>query len=66
MRAGVAIILALLVVGVGGWALWDRIAVMAAPKKEAIASRSEAASKADECVLEHVPQRRIRHDTERT
>lgn len=30
MRADVAIILALLVVGVGGLALWDRIAVMAA------------------------------------
>ena len=48
MRAGVAIVLALLVVGIAGWALWDRIAVMAAPKKEAIASRSEAASKADD------------------
>ena len=48
MRAGVAIILALLVLGVGGWALWDRIAVMTAPKKEASASRSEAASKADD------------------
>ena len=48
MRAGVVIILALLVVGAGGWALRDRIAVMVAPKKEAIASRSEAASKADD------------------
>jgi hypothetical protein len=48
MRAGVAIILVLLVVGIGAWALWDRIAVMAAPKKEAIASRRETASKADD------------------
>jgi len=48
MRAAVVIILALLVFGVGGWALWDRIAVMAAPKKETIAARSEAATKADD------------------
>ncbi|MGH8138533.1 MAG: hypothetical protein ACREVV_10105 [Steroidobacteraceae bacterium] len=48
MRARVAIILALLVVGGGVWALWDRIAVMVAPKKEAIASRSETASRADD------------------
>ena len=48
MRAGAASILALLVVGVGGWALWDRIAVMTAPKKVAIASRNEAATKADD------------------
>ncbi len=48
MRAGVAIILALLILGGGGWAMRDRIAVMTAPKKEAIASRSEAAIKADE------------------
>ena len=48
MRAGIAIILALLVVGVASCALRDPIAVMAAPKKEAIASRSEAASKADD------------------
>lgn len=47
MKSGVAIILAL-VVGIGGWVLWDRIVVMATPKKEAIASRSEAASQADE------------------
>lgn len=36
------------IAAVGGWTLWDRIAVMTAPKKEAIASRSEAASKADD------------------
>ena len=48
MKAGVAIILALLIVGGAGCALWERIAVMAAPKKKSAASRSEAASKADE------------------
>jgi hypothetical protein len=48
MRAGIAILLALLVIGVAGWTLRDRIAVMAAPKKEAVASRSAAATKADD------------------
>lgn len=48
MRSGVAIILVSLVIGVGGCALWDRIALMAAPKKQASASRSETASKADD------------------
>ena len=49
MKNGAAIFMTLLVVGgVLGWALWDRIALMTAPKKEATASRSEAASKADE------------------
>jgi hypothetical protein len=48
MKAGVVILLTLLVVGVVGWALWDRIAVMAAPKKEASTTRSEAASKTDD------------------
>ena len=48
MRAGLVIILALLVVGAAGWGLRERIAVMAAPKKEALASRSEAALKADD------------------
>jgi hypothetical protein len=48
MKARVAIVLVLLIVGGGVWALWDRIAVIAAPKKEAVASRSEAATKADE------------------
>lgn len=48
MRARFAVILVLLAVAVGVWALWDRIAVMTAPKKEAIASRSEAALKADD------------------
>ena len=43
-----AIILTFLVVGMGSWALWDRIAVMVASQKAAIAARSEAASKADE------------------
>lgn len=47
VKAGVGIILAL-VVGMGSWALWDQIAVIVTPKKEAIASRSEAAAKADE------------------
>jgi hypothetical protein len=48
MRSGVTIMVALLVAGDPGCALWDRLAVMTAPKKEAIASRSEAATKADE------------------
>jgi hypothetical protein len=48
MRAGVAVVLVLLVAGVGVWALWDRIAVMTAAKKEPIASRSEDAIRADE------------------
>lgn len=48
MRAGILIVLALLIVGAGGWLFRDRIAVMAAPEKEAAASRSEAAIEADE------------------
>jgi hypothetical protein len=48
MRLGAAIVLALLVVGLGVWASWGRVAVMTAPKKEAVASRSEAAIKADD------------------
>jgi hypothetical protein len=49
MKAGIVIALALLVAaGIGTWAFWDRIAVMTAPKKEAAATRSEAAIKADE------------------
>jgi hypothetical protein len=48
MRAAISISLTLLVIGVATWALWNRIGVLAAPKKEAITSRSEAASKADE------------------
>jgi hypothetical protein len=48
MKAGVAVVLALLVVGLGVWTFWDRIAVMTAPKKEAVATRSEAATKADD------------------
>ncbi len=48
MRVGVAIILAWLFVGIGGCALWNRLAVMSAPKKEASTARSEAASKADD------------------
>ena len=48
MKAGLTIILALSIVGVAGCALWERIALMTAPKKTATASRSEAASKADE------------------
>jgi hypothetical protein len=48
MKTAIAIVLALIVVGVAGWALWDRIAVMIAPEKTAAASRSEAATKADE------------------
>jgi len=48
MRPIVALLLIAVVMGIGAWALWDRIAVLAAPKKQAIATRSEAASKADE------------------
>ncbi|HEY4265011.1 MAG TPA: hypothetical protein VGM72_06810 [Micropepsaceae bacterium] len=48
MKTSIVVALALLVIGIGVWALWDRIAVMAAPKKEAIAIRSEAAIKADD------------------
>jgi hypothetical protein len=47
-RGGAAVILVLLVIGAGGWLMRYRIAVLAAPKKEAAASRSEAAIKADE------------------
>ncbi|MCC2644045.1 MAG: hypothetical protein K0S45_4458, partial [Nitrospira sp.] len=48
MKPIVALLLIAVVIGIGIWALWDRIAVMAAPKKQVIAIRSEAASKADE------------------
>jgi hypothetical protein len=48
VRVGVAIALALAVVGIVAWVLRDRIAVITAPKKEAAASRSEAATQADE------------------
>jgi hypothetical protein len=48
MKVGVVVVLALLVVGLGVWTFWDRIAVMTAPKKEAAASRSDAATKADD------------------
>jgi tetratricopeptide (TPR) repeat protein len=47
-KTGIAIVVALVIIGAGAWALRDRIAVAVAPKKQAIASRSEAASKADE------------------
>jgi hypothetical protein len=45
MKAAVAILLAIM--GVVGWVARDRIAVMAAPKKQAATSRSDAAVKAD-------------------
>ena len=48
MKPTAALLLIAFVIGIGVWALWDRIAVMAAPKKQAIAARSEAATKADE------------------
>jgi hypothetical protein len=48
MKAASLIALSVLVVGAVGWALRDRIAVLAAPKKEPIVTRSEAASQADE------------------
>jgi hypothetical protein len=46
MKAAVAILLAIM--AVVGWVARDRIAVMAAPKKQAATSRSDAAVKADE------------------
>jgi hypothetical protein len=48
MRTFIALGLVSLVVGGGYWALRDHIAVIAAPKKVASASRSEAALRADE------------------
>lgn len=48
MRATIVATLVLSVVGLGVWASWNKIAVMIAPKKEQVASRSEAALKADE------------------
>jgi hypothetical protein len=48
VKAGIAVVAALLVIGAGVWIFWDRIAVMAAPAKEAATARSEAAVKADE------------------
>jgi hypothetical protein len=49
MRIAIVIVLGLLVLGGGvGWLARDRIAVMVAPRKEAIVSRSEAATRADE------------------
>ena len=47
MGAGAALVVLLLVVGIGVAVFWDRIAVMAAPGKEAVVTRSEAATKAD-------------------
>jgi hypothetical protein len=47
-RTVIGIILALLLLGGAGCAVWERIAVMTAPKKEAAATRSEAATQADE------------------
>ncbi len=52
MKPFIAILLIALVMGIGAWALWDRIAVLAAPKKQAISTRGEAASKADEVFWE--------------
>ena len=52
MKPSIAIILAFLVVGIVGWAFRDRLALMVAPNKEAITSRSEAASKADDLFWE--------------
>ena len=52
MKPSIAIILAFLVVGMVGWAFRDRLALMVAPNKEAITSRSEAASKADDLFWE--------------
>jgi hypothetical protein len=48
MKPIVAPFLLFWVIGLGAWAFWDRIAVLAAPKKQAIATRSEAATGADE------------------
>lgn len=48
MKAGIAAFIMVLVIGLGVWAFWARIAVMAAPAKEASASRSDAAVKADD------------------
>ncbi len=48
LKTGVAALIVLLVIGISVWAFFDRIAVMAAPKKEAVAERSAAAVKADE------------------
>lgn len=49
MRTAVVIMLGLLVLGGAvGWLARDRIAIMVAPRKEAVASRSEAATRADE------------------
>ncbi len=49
MKTAIGIVLLLLVLGgAAGWVLRDHIAVMAAPKKEAAVSRSEAAVRADE------------------
>jgi hypothetical protein len=49
MKTGIAIaVLIALMAGLGVWAFWDRIAVMTAPQKQAAATRSEAAIKADD------------------
>jgi hypothetical protein len=45
--AGIAAAFVLAAVGIGVWLFWDRIAVMAAPEKEAAAERSDAALRAD-------------------
>jgi hypothetical protein len=47
-RLAIAVGVVVLAIGLGVWAMWDRIAVMTAPQKEAVTTRSEAATKADE------------------
>jgi hypothetical protein len=47
VKAGIGVVVALLVIGASVWIFWDRVAVMAAPAKEAAAARSDAAVKAD-------------------
>lgn len=44
----VLFLVVLAVIGAGVWMLWPRIAVLAAPRKQATVARSEAAVKADE------------------
>jgi hypothetical protein len=48
MKGLVIVTAVVLGAGVAIWAAWDRIAVLAAPAKTAAASRSDAATKADE------------------
>jgi hypothetical protein len=52
MKPFIAMLLIALLMGIGVWVLWDRIAVLAAPKKQAISTRGEVASKADEVFWE--------------